>query len=240
MKKVGSQLVVAGVCALLGFLLAYQFKLLNKTSGQGEYTSDIIEEVDALKREKEELIQQNKKISDELKALEDAAAKEGEVEKEIKKQLHTARMRLGLVDVKGPGVEIVIKPKTTIFGTTTDSTKDLGENEIVYLVNLLWYARSEAISVNGIRVTPQMGIKDSGGKIWIGNAAQISPKDKIVIKAIGNKTIIEKALEFPETTNYRNLASYDLQYTTKDEIIIEKSNVSPTSDYITPIEEGEN
>lgn len=239
MKKRGSQFVVAVVCALLGFLLAYQFKLINRGSDPNDYSSDVIEEVENLKREKEELLAQNKKISDELKSLEDAAAKEGEIAQTTKNQLDTYRMRLGLVDVNGPGVEIVIKPKTTILTNPGDVSKDLGESEIVYLVNSLWYARAEAISINGTRVTPQMGIKNSGNRIWLGNITPISPKDEIRIKAIGNKVVIKKALDFPDTFLYGSLGSYDVTVNVLDEMIIEKSTTSPTSDYITPVEQEE-
>ena len=87
MKKALSQLVVAGVCVILGFLLTYQFKQLSVTnSGNIDYDSaDILSEIEILKKEKEDLQKNNEILSEELKKLEDAAAKEGEVEEEIKK-----------------------------------------------------------------------------------------------------------------------------------------------------------
>ena len=61
MKKSTSQIVVAIVCALLGFLLAYQFKLLNKSgkNNLNQQNSDIISEIESLKKQKEELVQNN-------------------------------------------------------------------------------------------------------------------------------------------------------------------------------------
>lgn len=58
----------------------------------------------------------NEILSEELKQLEDAAAEEGEVEGEIKKQLDNARMQLGLLDVKGPGLTITLTLKNSVFG----------------------------------------------------------------------------------------------------------------------------
>ena len=116
MKKSVSQISIAAVCAILGFLLAYQFKILkinNETGIESYNKSDIIAEIDSLKKEKEELQKKNNSLSEELKTLEEAASKEGNVGKEIKNQLDSARMQLGLIDVKGPGVTIKITPKTS-------------------------------------------------------------------------------------------------------------------------------
>ena len=110
MKRTVSQIFVAIVCALLGFLLTYQFKQLNIANRKNiDYnSSDILLELENLKKEKEDLQKNNEILSEELKQLEDAAAEEGEVEGEIKKQLDNARMQLGLLDVKGPGLTITL------------------------------------------------------------------------------------------------------------------------------------
>ena len=78
MKKIGSQILVAIVCALLGFLLTYQFKLLTDKNKENviENNSDILLEIENLKKEKKELEETNMSLSEELKKLEEAAAKE--------------------------------------------------------------------------------------------------------------------------------------------------------------------
>ncbi|HEY5525336.1 MAG TPA: division initiation protein, partial [Clostridium sp.] len=124
MKKTASQITVAVVCAILGFLLAYQFKVLsNKETIQGNANnSDMISEIEGLKKEKEELTQSNSELTQNLKNIEDSATKEGEVEKEIKNQLDNARMQSGLVDVTGQGIVISITPKNNIFSANSSST----------------------------------------------------------------------------------------------------------------------
>ena len=90
MKVSKSQIFIAIVCALLGFLLSYQFKVLSNQNSSNISTydqSDIISEIETLRKEKEELVATNSKLSDELKQLEEAAAKDGDVGKEIKNQL---------------------------------------------------------------------------------------------------------------------------------------------------------
>ena len=140
MNRAVSQVVVAAVCALFGFLLTYQFKELNSAnSGNIDYnSSDILSEIENLKKEKEDLQKNNEILSEELKQLEDAAAKEGEVEGEIKKQLDNARMHLGLLDVKGPGLVVTLALKNSVFGTNgTQNVNTVSEEEIVNLINSL-------------------------------------------------------------------------------------------------------
>ncbi|NME83460.1 DUF881 domain-containing protein [Clostridium sp. SM-530-WT-3G] len=241
MKISKSQIFVALVCALLGFLLAYQFKVLsNKNTGNisGFDQNSIISEVETLRKEKEELSATNSKLSEELKKLEEVATKDGNVNKEIKSQLDDARMHLGVVDVKGPGIVITITPKTSIFNSNSiDTSRDLGEDEIIHLVNLLWYSGAEAISINDIRITPQTGIKTAGNGISIGSVGRIYPKEKIVIKAIGDKGRLNVGVSFPGSLEYLALPNYNIEVKTEDEIAIGKSTQSLKSEYIKSVKE---
>lgn len=238
MKKVTSQIFVAIVCGILGFLLAHQFKMLNEKNKEiiANQNLDIIAEIDALNKEKEELLKTNVALSEELKKLEETAAKEGAMEAEVKKQLDNTRMQLGLIDVKGPGIIITITPKTNIFGgSSTDKTRNISDSEIINVVNSLRYVRAEAISVNDYRLTPQTGIKDSGGWIWIGNE-KIDSKEKIVIKAIGEKETLSYAANFIGVLDYGALQNYYSEVKESDEIIIKKTTQTIRSEFISPVE----
>ena len=239
MKRVASQLVVAVVCGFLGFLLTYQFKLLNtKDELTNSYeNSDILQEVESLKKEKEELEEANATLNEEIKALEDKATSEGELEAEIKKKLDNARMQLGLVDVKGPGIIIILTPKTSIFGTnTSDSVRTITEDELVYLVNTLWYSRAEAISINDIRITPQTGIKNAGSSISIGSAGRVDPSSEIVIKVIGDKSKLNVGVSYGGSLETGALKNYTNDVKSSDEITIIKTTQTLRSDYLIPVQ----
>lgn len=235
MKKITSQIFVAVVCGFLGFLLAHQFKLLNEKNKVNlpNQSLDIISEIDALKKEKEELISTNNSLSEQLKELEEKASSNGSVEAEIKKQLDNARMNLGLLDVKGPGIIITITPKSNIFGGNTDN-RSITEDEIVHIVNSLRYIKAEALSVNDYRLTPQTGIKSSGNWIWIGTA-KIDPKEKITIKAIGDKQALSVAANFIGVLDYGALRNYSCEVKENDEIVINKSNQTLKNEYVKPV-----
>lgn len=240
MKRQTSQIFVAIVCALLGFLLAYQFKVLSLKNDTDKKinNTDIISEVEGLKKEKEELTATNSKLSEEIKKLEESAAENGKVDLEVKKALDNARIQLGTVDVKGPGVVLTIKPRAPIFGSNVNDTSiDLGEDELVHLVNTLWYYKAEAISVDDYRITTQTGIKNSGNIVWIGSGGKkVSPKDTIVIKAIGDKKKLNYGITFQGVLEYGALMNnYDIDVKMVDDIVIEKATESFRTDFITPV-----
>lgn len=230
-----SQVFVAVVCALLGFFLTYQFKLLSiksKNSIEGNInSSDIVEEVENLKKEKTELEKQNKNLFDELQKIENDAAESGSISTEMKNQLEKSRMIMGSVDVKGPGVVLTITPKSVLFNA--DNADYITDQELIHLVNLLNYSGAEAISINNIRITPQTGIKYASNYIWVGNNDRVSPKDKIVINAIGDKTMLEGGLNFVGALDYGALSrSYDKKISPEDVIEIQKSTQKMNSEYL--------
>ena len=239
MKRTVSQIFVAIVCALLCFLLTYQFKQLNIANRKNiDYnSSDILLELENLKKEKEDLQKNNEILSEELKQLEDAAAEEGEVEGEIKKQLDNARMQLGLLDVKGPGLTITLTLKNSVFGANgTQNVNTLSEEEIINLINSLWYAGAEAISINEMRITPQTGIKTAGSSISIGSAGRVDPNSEVVIKAIGDKSKLNVAVNYPGVLDYGALKSYNSDVKQSDDITVTKTTQSLRYEYIKPIQ----
>ena len=233
MKKLASQIFVALVCAILGFLLAYQFKILNTKEKKVVQTydkSDLLSEIEVLKKEKKDLAEQNKSLNENLKKIEDQSAKTGDLTNAAKKQLDDSRMILGTVDVKGSGIILYLTPKPKEF--TANSAEYIGENDLVYLVNLLNYSGAEAISINDIRITSQMGIKAAGNYIRIGKQDRIDPTDRVVIKAIGNKVTLQGGLDFGNTLNQNGLVNYDKKIEKKDDISIEKTNEGFSTEFI--------
>lgn len=238
MKNHKSQIVLAVVCGILGFLLAYHYKemaITNKNQVSDYSNTEILDELESLKKEKEELTKINEKLNEDLKSLEESATNEG-VEQEIKKQLDTARMQLGLVEAKGPGLLISLSLKSNMFTSNgNDTVSTLTDTDLVSIVNTLWFSKAEAISINGFRITPQTGIKVSGNYIWIGSAGRIIPSEKIEIKAIGDIKQMSNGLKF-QGFDYGNFSYYDIKIEQVDEVVIEKTTQSLRSDFVTTVE----
>ena len=233
MKKISTQISIAFICIILGFLIIYQFKSAKNSGYNG---TDIIAEIDKLKKEKEELSKVQSELTEELKLYEDNVAKETNAGAEIKKQLDNARIELGLVPVVGHGLEITLSKKNTFFGGNfNDSSQNISEVELVHFINLLWYSHAEAIEVNDFRITPQIGIKNSGKFITIGSAGKIDPSEKIIIKVTGDVPKLKKSLSFKMDVELGALKNYDLNIEEKDKLVIDKTTESINAEYIEPV-----
>lgn len=231
MRKIRSQIAVALVCAILGFMLAYQFRMISiqesKISVQGD-SSQITTEISQLNNEKSELTKKINNLQSQLNKYQSAAASKSVVNQQMLDELKNLNLLTGSVDVTGPGITMTITPKNTVF--TSDITKQgdvITDTALIDIVNCLNFAGAEAIAINDIRVTAQTAIKTTSGTsaIIIGKSDRISPYKTITIKAIGNKDKLNSALVFPGELSDIPVSSYDVSSPVKsDNIVINKSN----------------
>ncbi len=234
MKNIKSQISLAIVCAILGFLLSYQFRILNKQNIDLENydRTDIVAEIEKLKEQREQLQSENNSLSEKLKGYEEAAASVDAATKAIKNELDNTRLIIGSEDVVGEGVVLHLTPQSSVFNTDTIYLTDI---ELVYIINELNFAGAEAISINDKRVSLQTGIKSSSNNSYILiNDEKISPKDRITIKAIGNKVNLYSALTFTGALDFNALLYYDKKYEKADEIVIYKNTTTPSYEFMTP------
>jgi uncharacterized protein YlxW (UPF0749 family) len=204
MKKLGSQIMVAVVCCILGFMIAYQFKTLTKygeksnINNANSNNSDITADIEIYKKDKIDMQKRVDELQSQVKKYESAAVNKSDINKEIIDELENTRMVTGATDVEGPGIIIRLTPVSNIFGT--NAPKEITSEHLTYLVNELRFAGAEAIAINDYRITSRTGISSSRGNSFIlinGADQKISPKDTIVVTAIGNKDLLSKDLNFP-------------------------------------------
>ena len=203
MKKLGSQIMVAVVCCILGFMIAYQFKTLTKygekinINNDSGSNSDITADIEIYKKDKVDMQKKVDELQAQVKKYESAAVSKSDINKEIIDELENTRMVTGATDVKGPGIIINLTPLNNSFGTNV--LKDITFEHLTYLVNELRFAGAEAIAINDYRITARTGFSSGRGNSYIlisGADQKISPKDTIVVTAIGNKDLLSKDLNF--------------------------------------------
>lgn len=238
MRRVRSQVGVAVVCAILGFMVAYQFKVLMKQdkaqlNTNSKNSTDVTVEIEQYKKQKQELEAKVDDLQNQVKNYEKAAAGKSDATKNLLQELDDTRMLTGMTDVKGQGITIYLTPNTNIFGNSTDD--HLTDKHLVYLVNELRFAGAEAISINDIRVVSRTGIRNAGNYILI-NDEKISPSRRIVIQAIGDKNLLYSAMSFPEVfSDFKGLC--DVKFEKSDDITIKKYNKTYKFDYAKPIKQ---
>lgn len=237
MKKIQSQISIGIVCVLLAFMITYQLKAVmnqNKAVEEKKNAAQITLEIDQLKKQKEKLKGNIDELQMQIKDYENAASSKSEMTKEIIKKLEDTRILTGSVDVEGEGVIVYITPQKEIFGNNNVTNTMIKDYDIIKVINELNSADAEAVAVNDIRITSRTGIRNASNYITI-DQERISPSKRIVIKAIGNRVKLKKALDFPGTFEDLIQIGIDVKYNESDNIKIQKSNESLKFQYTRPI-----
>ena len=99
-------------------------------------------------------------------------------------RLSAVESAAGIDTVSGPGLSIVVTEPTSVSGSgaRTGSGAAVLDRDIAAIVNSLWASGAEAVSVDGVRVGPNVTIRQAGGAMLLDNRPIDSPYD---IRAIG-------------------------------------------------------
>ena len=170
MNKKGVCLTLGIMCAVLTYGICMQMKTVRGfgvatggTSTQNKYKEDILktkEKYDNVYRDLEHL---NKELEKERANATQNDTELAKIEEEIKQ----INKLLGLTDVSGKGVKIVLKdssmPASNYFGESSDLV--VHDKYIMHIVNELYNAGAEAISINDVRVVSTSSIQCDGNVI---------------------------------------------------------------------------
>lgn len=239
-KGIRSQVAVGLVCILLGFLITYQIKLLNKndkvanTKDKGS-SAEYISEIENLKKGIVESEKKNTELMNQIKKYENMATNVDQASKGVKEQLDETRVLLGLVDVQGQGVAISLTPKSSIFAK---SNQDIFVMDIhlLAIVNELKVRGAEAIAINDKRIANTSGIKSSSNNSYIlVNDEKVSPRAKIEILAIGQKSKFRGIQEFVKGLDFNIPTGYEIKVEESDSIKMPKHNKSHSPGYFTAV-----
>lgn len=238
MKKILSEITVGLVFLLFGFMIVIQVKSINVQNSvsvnESNQNPEILLENEQLKKEREELQNKVNELSARASEYEQSIANESK-NQALFDELQKTRARAGLTDVKGEGIIIYITPKTNLFGTANNGYP-IKDFDLLAIVNELYAAEAEAISINDIRLTSNSGIRSAGNAIIV-NETRILPTEQVVIKAIGKPALLENSLKFQGTISIDLNNNCDVTYDKKDEITINKATTPLEFKYIKEVKE---
>jgi uncharacterized protein YlxW (UPF0749 family) len=191
-RSIPSWQVTLGIALLaLGFLIAAQ---LASEGPRVRYTtqerSPLVVSAVALQARQETLKDQVLALRSQIQEVEQRGQGSAELVRQLNDQLQHARIASGLLALQGTGIVFQLE----------DSLQPVkpGANEAEYLVTArdvrtlveeLWLAGAEAVSVNGERIAQSTGIIDIGGSTLV-NSAFIAPPYQI--SAIGPDDLYEQ------------------------------------------------
>jgi len=113
----------------------------------------------------------------------------------LRDELSKVRMSAGLITVTGPGVEVVLdNPKHETEPGMPPELFIIRDEDLLKVVNELWGAGAEAISINGQRIIATSEIRLAAPFINI-NTRRVVPPYQVL--AIGDPDTLMSSLELP-------------------------------------------
>jgi uncharacterized protein YlxW (UPF0749 family) len=200
MSRTRMQLMVSltVVSMVLGFMVALQYQQVEsrrKSDSDLTVTADTEQsqlraELATLERANKDALVQLSKINAELSSFEERSAGSNDRLKRLQARLERERILAGTTAVTGPGISITI-----MDGTGPDAEQVLTHDwDVRSVINELFTAGAEAVSINGYRVVATSGIFCTGPVVRINDHKISAP---FVIQAIGDGQTLKSALEAP-------------------------------------------
>ncbi|MCA1831472.1 MAG: DUF881 domain-containing protein [Actinomycetota bacterium] len=220
-----SQLALALVSALLGFLLATQFQSREGLSTRlaGEREEDLAQILSNLSTSTDQIQDEIIDLRVRLQGAKGSAEQEKVLLDNARQQFDSLRILLGMVPVKGEG----------IVATIGDPSGTVGPEILLDAVEELRDAGAEAIDINGLRVVASSAFGGSPGSLSVSGTPIASP---YVITAIGNGETLAEAVKIPggvvDTINARQAASIIIEE--RKEVRIASLRPAPRFTYATP------
>jgi uncharacterized protein YlxW (UPF0749 family) len=150
-----------------------------------------------------------------------------EASRELNESLQTAKSYAGLTELQGPGVLITLNDATDEVPTDRrsdssnnsdadilDQEKIIHDQDILRVVNELYAAGAEAISVNNLRLVESSSIRCVGPTVLVDAERIASP---IKIRAIGNPETLLGGLKMPGGV-YQQLQEVDPRMVTIEDV----------------------
>lgn len=181
------------VSMALGFLLAVQYRQHQDAVTSGVVVVNDPEqrklqyELNALNRTSATLQREISLTSSRLTSYENQTAGSSREMRRVEQRLEAERILSGTTPVEGPGVRV-----TLMDGQGLNTEQVLTHDwDVRQVINELFTAGAEAVSINGYRVVATSGIYCTGPVVRINNHSIGAP---FLIEAIGNPQTLSSAL----------------------------------------------
>ena len=133
------------------------------------------------------------KLQKDKTKLQTALASTNDSGKVLNDQLQDLKMFAGLTEIEGPGVIVTLRdaPKAN---SLPNLVRTIHDEDVLSVLNELWIAGAEAVSVNAVRVSSRTGIRCIGPTILVDKEPFATP---VLIQAIGKTAALQSALMAP-------------------------------------------
>ena len=179
--------VAAVVVAVFGVLVSTAFVQTSQNADVDDAGRATL--IDRLEAERAVLSRQQERVAalrDGNLALEASLGQLADTEQEALVRNRRLQVRAGFIGVSGEGVRVTVQERPD-----ADEVQQIQDSDLTLLVNGLWEAGAEAISVNGQRLTAMSAIRIGGQAILVNNRGVAAP---YVVEAIGDTRTLSARL----------------------------------------------
>jgi len=135
------------------------------------------------------------KLRDENTRLQKLVASNDSASTELNKSLQDLKTSAGLTEVEGPGVTVVLTDSKRPLDQVLDANENIiHDQDVLSVINELWNAGAEAISINDKRIGPGSWVRCAGTRILVDSVQVAAP---VVIRAIGDSKNLYNSMNMP-------------------------------------------
>lgn len=162
-----------------------------KWAKSNQKTTEILNELSAVKAEKERLVEEVERLEDQLDKIQNSASEENAIVKSLTEELNRYKAFSGMTKVSGTGILVTIDNPPKDLNVGLEKNIALDYKMLLDLINELNSAGAEAISINDQRMVNSTEVRLAGSQVNV-NTIPISPP--FVIKAIGSSETLDSAI----------------------------------------------
>ena len=196
-EKLVMSITIGISCFALMLVMFMQFKVVNQTDITAIETmkeSELKLELASWREKYNELNEKYNEVAAKIEEYKNERVSDAETAKLLEKELEQLNKALGKTDVQGEGIVIqLVDKKGEELGDGAYVDAITAENLLI-IVNQLFSAGAEAISINGHRIITTTSIVDIGGTEFIKINSKRIPDNTYVINAIGNSDYLRSAV----------------------------------------------
>lgn len=189
------QVPVALACVILGIMVGLQYRTqASSVPLQVDDRRKMLELVRALEAERNKMSAEITDLRSRVADMEASSNKLGAAGRQIQEQLNRSRVEAGLTGMKGPGIVVTLNDSPRTPPINTDPYfYIIHDVDLTALVNELWSAGAEAVSINEQRVVTRTSIRCVGPTVLVNGVRIAAP---YTVKGIGPNDL-ETALRMP-------------------------------------------
>jgi uncharacterized protein YlxW (UPF0749 family) len=187
----GHSLVLAVALLALGALIAAAVLQTQRGAPAASRTrADLVERVETATQQADDVAATVDDLAKQTTELREAALSGTAADQLLNDQVASLASVVGQDAVTGPGVEVVLTdgPPAPASGTGPDLARVL-DRDLQLVVNGLFAAGAEAVSINGQRITSLSAIRGAGDAVLVGYRPLSPP---YVVSAIGESDTLER------------------------------------------------